>query len=164
MSAEKTHQRCSVRSHGGRRRQGPARGQQRPGRANGERLCSLRGRLTPRGTGSSAQPLPGQAQAWDSAPACAPRQDDRYGKKNPTGLLTHKEDSIGAAERQPDNPTLAVVAAFEKALTPVREKWGSPPLTRVLVLGAVPGGRPIANCYRPCLARRGNRLDVPAGP
>ena len=33
-----------------------------PGRANGERLSSLRGRLSPRETGSSAKPLPGQAQ------------------------------------------------------------------------------------------------------
>ncbi len=33
-----------------------------PGRANGERLSSLRGRLSPRKTGSSAKPLPGQAQ------------------------------------------------------------------------------------------------------
>ena len=31
-----------------------------PGRANGERLSSLRGRLSPRETGSSAKPLPGQ--------------------------------------------------------------------------------------------------------
>ena len=33
-----------------------------PGRANGERLSSLRGRLSPRKTGSSAKPLPGQPQ------------------------------------------------------------------------------------------------------
>ena len=40
-----------------------------PGRANGERLSSLRGRLSPRKTGSSAKPHPGQAKARPSRQA-----------------------------------------------------------------------------------------------
>ena len=63
---ETPHQRRALRRHGGRR---PARTPTRerggrPGRAKGERLCSLRGRLTPRNTGSSAKPLPGQLQGY----------------------------------------------------------------------------------------------------
>ena len=60
---KKTHQRLPLRRHGGRRRQGQGPGWWRPGRANGERLSCLRGRLTPRETGSSAKPLPGQGKA-----------------------------------------------------------------------------------------------------
>ena len=33
-----------------------------------------------------------------------------------------------------------------------------------LMPGVVPGGGPIATCYRPWLPRRGDRLEVPPGP
>jgi hypothetical protein len=39
-----------------------------PGRATGERLCRLRGRLTPPHTGSSAQPLPDRHSGYDDPP------------------------------------------------------------------------------------------------
>ena len=62
--AQTPHQRRPFRRHG--RRRPPGRGGSRlrwPGRANGERLSSQRGRLSPRKTGSSAKPLPGRHQA-----------------------------------------------------------------------------------------------------
>ena len=57
-------QRRHLQPHDQRRRPtGAEQHRQGPGRANGERLCIQRDRLTPRITGSSEKPLPGQRQA-----------------------------------------------------------------------------------------------------
>ena len=45
---------------------------QGPGRANGERLCIQRGRLTPRNAGSSDKPLPGHRQPMTDTAAKEP--------------------------------------------------------------------------------------------
>ena len=57
--AETQDQRHPLHAHAQRR--APASGQG-PGRANGERLCIQRGRLTPRTASSSDKPLPGRNQ------------------------------------------------------------------------------------------------------
>jgi transposase len=62
---EATHQRHDLHGDGRRRprRQHASKGGS--GRATGERLCRQRGRLTPRDTGSSAQPLPDPNEGYD---------------------------------------------------------------------------------------------------
>jgi len=64
------------------------------GWATGERLCSQRGRLTPRHTGSSAKPLPSPGQGYDHQDEPATDEVENAGER-PTNCLTTKEDSIG---------------------------------------------------------------------
>jgi hypothetical protein len=72
-----------------------------PGRATGERLCRLRGRLTPRRTGSSAQPLPDPHSGYDDPPERTKKLPADDLEDGPKSLLTNKEDSIWRADENP---------------------------------------------------------------
>ena len=66
-----------------------------PGRANGERLCIQRDRLTPQDASSSEKPLPGHRQAYDDPRPTSPAPHRRNPAAKP---LDTKEASIGAAD------------------------------------------------------------------
>ncbi len=65
-------QRRALRLHDRRRATQRPNDRARPGRANGERLCLQRGRLTPRDAGSSDEPLPGPRPGYDRHAQAAP--------------------------------------------------------------------------------------------
>ena len=114
----------------------------RPGRAKGERLCSLRGRLTPRSTGSSARPLPGQLQGYASPARGGADRHPWEAEKSLPGLLTYKEGSLwdraiageaqgileGALAQGPPGPyqlQAAIAACHSSATDSARTDWAA---------------------------------------
>ena len=128
-------QRRPLRRHG--RRRPPLRSEDHggPGRAAGERLCRQRGRLTPRDTGSSAQPPPNPNPGYDDKPRHTTHPATIEHGNHPKKRLTTKEDSIcSAGAARPPAPRCS------RTRTPLRTSL-APPGPGASAVEAISGGR-----------------------